>query len=646
MVITHTDITASKLLEVARQERVKELGCLYAITDLIRTQASLAAVLEGSVALLPAAWRHSEVAVARIVLAGQTYQTANFRATAWRQAADITVAGQPAGQVEVCYLEARPRQDEGPFLAEERHLIEEIASRLGLCAMRRRTATDLAALSLRYQTLLQAGSDAVHVLDARGNVVEANQAFCTLLGYTRAELAQLNVADWDTQRSRDEILTGLAEPMAHPSPIETRHRRKDGTVLEVEINAVDIVLEGSKYRFVSARDITARKRTHAALQESEDNLQLLLNSTAEAIYGIDLDGNCTFCNSACLKMLGYARPEDLLGQNMHWQIHGKYADGSRFPMGDCQIYKASIQGVNAHVDNEVLWRADGTSFPVEYWSYSQRRNGVVIGAVVTFVDITARKQAEAELLRALAAARELNTLKSAFVAMVSHEFRTPLGAILGAAELIEDFYDRLAPEKRTGYFQIIRRETNRLTDLLDEVLLQGELDAGTVQFKARPTDVVALLHTIVKNVQATFPIHPPIQVEAPAPGTWTLADEILLERMVSNLLGNACKYSPALKPVRLTVQRVAEQWQIEVQDQGIGISEADQETLFTAFQRGGNVGNIKGTGMGLYIVKKCAELQGGRVGVRSQVGQGSTFWLVLPAPPVPPTATACDLDHD
>jgi PAS domain S-box-containing protein len=135
------------------------------------------------------------------------------------------------------------------------------------------------------------------------------------------------------------------------------------------------------------------------LKQSEAQLQLLLDSTAEAIYGIDMHGDCTFCNQACLRMLGYEREDELLGKNMHWQIHHKHADGTRFPVEECRIFRAFQLNEASHVDDEVLWRADGTSFPAEYWSYPQRVDGVAVGAVVTFLDITERKREMDEIKR-------------------------------------------------------------------------------------------------------------------------------------------------------------------------------------------------------------------------------------------------------
>jgi diguanylate cyclase (GGDEF)-like protein/PAS domain S-box-containing protein len=137
-----------------------------------------------------------------------------------------------------------------------------------------------------------------------------------------------------------------------------------------------------------------RKEIEAALVDSEERVRLLLDSTAEAVYGIDLKGNCTFANRACLLMLGYQDAGELLGKNMHGEMHHSRADKSPYPVTECNILQAFQRGEGTHVDDEVLWRSDGTSFAAEYWSYPMRKSGEIVGAVVTFLDITERKKAE------------------------------------------------------------------------------------------------------------------------------------------------------------------------------------------------------------------------------------------------------------
>ncbi len=138
-------------------------------------------------------------------------------------------------------------------------------------------------------------------------------------------------------------------------------------------------------------------RANMALAESKDELRLILDSAAEAIYGIDLNGNCTFCNSSCIKLLGYNSQEELLKKNMHWQIHHSCWDRTPFPIDECRIFESMKQGKGLDADDEVFWKADGTSIDVEYHSYPQIRNGEIIGAVITFMDITDRKKREEEI---------------------------------------------------------------------------------------------------------------------------------------------------------------------------------------------------------------------------------------------------------
>ncbi|WHH61347.1 diguanylate cyclase [Petroclostridium sp. X23] len=136
---------------------------------------------------------------------------------------------------------------------------------------------------------------------------------------------------------------------------------------------------------------------NADLEENKNQLQLILDSTAEAIYGMDQKGECTFCNLSCVKLLGYNSQDELLGENMHHQIHHTQRDGTPFPIDECRIFQSIKQGKGFKADDEVFWRADGTSFDVEYHAYPQIKNGEVVGGVVTFMDITERKQKEAEI---------------------------------------------------------------------------------------------------------------------------------------------------------------------------------------------------------------------------------------------------------
>ena len=171
-------------------------------------------------------------------------------------------------------------------------------------------------------------------------------------------------------------------------------RRKNGEIFPAELSLAVLMLNGRQAMLGTIRDITERKRAEQAQRDSEEQVRLLLDSTIEAIYGINLEGDCTFCNAACVRMLGYSVRRSFSGKNMHAMIHHSHPDGTRDPIQSCRIYLAFRADKGTHVENEVLWRKDGSCFPAEYWSYPIKRDDKCVGSVVTFLDITERKRAE------------------------------------------------------------------------------------------------------------------------------------------------------------------------------------------------------------------------------------------------------------
>jgi signal transduction histidine kinase len=260
----------------------------------------------------------------------------------------------------------------------------------------------------------------------------------------------------------------------------------------------------------------------------------------------------------------------------------------------------------------------------------------IIQAVVN--DIGPRKQAEAELLKALAREKELGELKSNFVSLVSHEFRTPLGIILSSAEILRDYLEQLAPEERQQHLDSIRKSTRRMAELMEEVLLLGRFEAGRMDFHPEPLDLATFCRRLVDEVRAATNTAGPIALDLPASASEAVADERLLRHVFTNLLANAVKYAPPGSPVEFSVQREGAFAVCRVTDRGIGIPEEDREWLFRAFHRGRNVGDRPGTGLGLVIVKRCLELHGGRIAVDSAPGRGTTFTVRLPlfSPPASP----------
>lgn len=254
-----------------------------------------------------------------------------------------------------------------------------------------------------FRGLMESAPDAMVIVDIKGVISRINQQTEAMFGYPRDELIGKNVETLIPLRFRKYHNKNIANFVdnvrirAMGAGLELYGLRKDGSEFPVEISLGPIETLEETLISAAIRDITDRKKSEHLLKDKEVRIRLLLDSTAEAIYGLDLQGRCTFCNSASLQMLGYENAAQLMGKNMHQLIHHTRKDGSVYTEAECQICQSSIKGKKIHVIEEVLWRADGTSFPAEYWSHPIYQNEKPIGSVVTFLDISERIMAEMEL---------------------------------------------------------------------------------------------------------------------------------------------------------------------------------------------------------------------------------------------------------
>lgn len=382
-------------------------------------------------------------------------------------------------------------------------------------------------------------------------------------------------------------------------------------------------------------DITRFRQDEETLRKSEAQVRLLLNSTAEAIYGIDLQGNCTFANPSCARILGYPSPDALLGKNMHDLVHHSYMDGCTMDVNVCKIYQAFRECKGTHVDDEVLWRADGTSFPAEYWSYPQIADGVAFGAVVTFNDITERKRAESDMKNAKEAAEAANRAKSDFVASMSHEIRTPMNVIIGMSHLA---LDATSDPRMGDYLLNINSAAKSLMGIIDDILDFSKIEAGKLEIEridfsleAVIVHVIGLISVRVEDKQ--LELHTRIDQSIPAR---LKGDPLRLTQILSNLLVNSVKFTEAgdiVLSVRLE-SRSGHSLMLEfsVKDTGIGMTVEQQARVFHAFTQadGSTTRKYGGTGLGLAICRQLTQLMGGSIRVESTLGQGSTFFVVLP----------------
>jgi signal transduction histidine kinase len=227
--------------------------------------------------------------------------------------------------------------------------------------------------------------------------------------------------------------------------------------------------------------------------------------------------------------------------------------------------------------------------------------------------------------------QELSELKNRFVSMTSHQFRTPLGTILSSSEMLEAYEDRWPAEKKASHFARIKTCVLDMMRMLDAVLLIGTNDAGRLAFNPARLDLSRFCAEVVEAASRSCPDHE-VAFEAPELQEDIVADETLLRHVAENLLSNAIKYSPRGGKVEFVVRRDGADIVFDVRDRGIGIPEADQPRLFETFHRGSNVGNAKGSGLGLSIVKRAVLLHGGTIQLRSAVGEGTEFTVRIPCP--------------
>ncbi len=259
----------------------------------------------------------------------------------------------------------------------------------------------------------------------------------------------------------------------------------------------------------------------------------------------------------------------------------------------------------------------------------KNENGEIVQWVGTGTDIDDQKQVEAELRSALEKEKELSLLKSSFVAMASHEFRTPLTTILSSAEILECYSHKYTETKKLEFLQRIQVAVKHMTGLLSDVLLIGKAEAGKLGFNPSFLNLEQYCHKLVEEVQLTTHTHT-IVFNSQGEYVDAYMDEKLLLHIFSNLLSNAIKYSPQGGTIRFDLIYKLEEAIFQIQDEGIGIPKIDQAQLFNSFQRGSNVGNISGTGLGLAIVKKSVDLHGGQIQIESEINIGTVFIITLP----------------
>ena len=373
-----------------------------------------------------------------------------------------------------------------------------------------------------------------------------------------------------------------------------------------------------------------RREAQHFSEQKEESLRLILESAAEGIFGIDSQSVCTFINPAAVRLLGYSSPYQLLGRNLHLLCHHTNSAGIPISHDNCNLHVCAQTGRDFHELDETLWRADGSSFCVEIWAHPIRRNTLVVGAVVGFVDTTRRKQEEEALRSAKAAAEAANQSKTEFLANMSHEIRTPMNGILGMAGLLAD--TPLNTEQRE-YLSMVNSSAESLLHLLNDILDLSKVEAGKLHLECLDFSPEECLQDALQLL-AAVPHNKPIDI------CWEIADDTpkfvrgdptRLRQVLVNIVGNALKFTERGE-VSVSLQSIARDstgcaLQFVVSDTGIGITLQQRATIFDAFAQAdmSTTRKFGGTGLGLAISDRLVRLMGGSIDLESQPSRGSRF---------------------
>lgn len=357
-----------------------------------------------------------------------------------------------------------------------------------------------------------------------------------------------------------------------------------------------------------------------ALREEEAHVHRILDSTSEGIYGLDMEGRCTFVNQAFAR-IQRTSADQLLGKSAHQAAHHHRQDGSPYPVEACPIYQALAAGKHARLEAEWFWREDGTGYWANVVVAPILAQGIPMGSVVTIEDVTQKREAE--------------QAKHDFISVVSHELRTPLTSIRGTLGLLASGRFLDDPEETRHLLAIALRNGERLGTLINDILDFEKLRAGRLRLNPEPVVLKDLLaETLESNLPFAASYGVMLHLALKLPDITLQLDRKRMVQVLTNLLSNAVKFSPEGSQVELSARVEGPRVLILVADQGRGIPLEFRDRIFAPFSQAEapETRSREGSGLGLSITKALVEEMGGTLSFTSEVGQGTTFCIDLPGP--------------
>jgi PAS domain S-box-containing protein len=536
-----------------------------------------------------------------------------------------------------------------------------------------------------FQEIFNATVEGVIVSDRSGKIIMANPSSASMFGYHINELISLSIEDLIPKkektghiRHRDKFYKDL-KPRQMGGNRDLTAIRKDGTVFPVEISLSHTVIHDQIVVISFIIDITERKKIEGEIKREKETAQMYLDIAGAVFMVLDQDGSVILINQAGSKLLGYPEKK-IIGKDWFDTFTPPYRRDKvrtifnriiqkKTPSRSFEEYIINSSGqkriVSWHIalildENDKPTSLIGSGVDVtdqkkaesalkrsqekliiyatELEKKVSERTKELAEAISNLEkinselqdEIRTRKNAEDDAKIALEKEKELNELKSRFVSLASHEFRTPLSTISSSASLISRYDKPESTEKRQKHITRIKNNVNNLTGLLNDFLNLEKVEEGKIIPTYERIDLLELASEAVEEMQANAKGSQIIELDVDEGIREVYLDKQMLKNIFLNLLSNAIKYSPPGSLINFSYSRNADTLKFEFKDHGMGISKLEQSHLFTRFFRAKNVSGIQGTGLGLYLVKKYVEEMQGSITFASELEKGTTFIVQFP----------------